>query len=153
MSAVAATACADDDPEANITAARRWTDEVWTNQQLDVLDEIADPAILHHGAAFPDAHGVQAVKDAVKRQLEAFPDFKGTVEGAFADGDLVVVRWSATGTNEGSFIGVPPSGKPVNFTGINVYRFACGHIIESWSEMNALAVLRQIQEAGGTPTP
>lgn len=151
LSAPAATPCADDSPDANLATARRWTEDVWTGKQLDALGEIADPAILHHGAAFPDVQGIPALEGAIKGQLETFPDFSATVDEAFADGELVVVRWSATGTDEGGFLGLPPSGQQVDFTGINVYRFACGRIVESWSEMNALAILLQIQGAEATP--
>jgi predicted ester cyclase len=153
VAAAATTPCADDSPEANIAVARRWTDEVWTDKNLDVLDEIASPAIVHHGAAFPDVHGVDALKEAVSRQIAAFPDINLTVDEAIADRDLVVVRWSGTGTNEGEFLGLAPTGREVMLTGINVYRIACGQIVESWSELNGLDLLRQIQEAAGTPTP
>jgi predicted ester cyclase len=148
----AATPCASDTPEANLAVTKRWSDEVWNGQNLDVLEEIASPAIVHHGASFPDAHGVDELKQALSRQFEAFPDIQIAVDAAFADGDLVVVRWSGTGTNEGEFLSVAPSGKNVEFTGINIYRMACGQIVESWSEMNGLAVLQAIQGAAATPT-
>lgn len=145
----AATPCAGDSPDANLTVATRWTDEVWGDKNLDVLDDIAHPAITHHGASFPDTHGVEELKQGIGRQIAAFPDMALTVDSAFADDDTVIVRWSGTGTNEGSFLGFPPSGQEITMTGINIYRLACGQIIESWSEMNGLALLRQIQDAEG----
>jgi len=152
----AASPCAGESAEANLAVATRWTDEVWSEQQLDVLDEIAHPEIVHHGASFPDAYGVEEIKQAIGRQFEAFPDMELAVDSTFADSDTVVVRWSGTGTNEGEFLGLPPSGQETTLTGINIYRLACSQIIESWSEMNGLALLQQIQEADGsapaTPT-
>jgi predicted ester cyclase len=151
----AATPCADDSPEAGLTLAERWTDELWTGQNLDVLDEIAAPDILHHGGAFPDAHGVEAVKEGVSQQLVTFPDFHAAIDAAFADGDLVVVRWSGAGTNDGEFIGLAPTGQEIAITGINIYHVNCGRIVESWSEINGLAMLRQVQgdEAAAAATP
>lgn len=147
LAAAAATPCADDSPDANLAIAERWTTDVWTGQDLAVLDEIASPEIVHHGAAFPDVHGVEALKESIGRQIATFPDISLTIDVAFADGDLVVVGWSGTGTNEGEFLGVPPSGQETTLSGINIYRIACGKIVESWSEMNGLDVLRQVQGA------
>src|SRR5215216_3249471 len=125
-----ATPCDDDSAEANVATARRWTEEVYTGKDLAVLDEILDPAAVHHGAAFPDTAGVQGIKDALAGTFASFPDISLAVDETIADGDLVVVRWSGTGTNDGSWLGMEPTGKSVNLTGINIYRFACGKIVE-----------------------
>jgi predicted ester cyclase len=143
--AAAATPCVDESAEANVATARRWTEDVYTGKDLAVLDEILDPSAIHHGAAFPDAAGVEAIKGALAGTLAAFPDINLAVDDTIADGDLVVVRWSGTGTNNGPWLGMEPTGKAVNFTGINIYRFSCGKIVESWSEINALDVLRQLK--------
>ena len=149
----AATPCADDTPEGNLAVARRWTEDVFTDKNLDALDEILAPDAVHHGAAFPDAHGVQAVKDALSRQFASFPDMAFTIDAAIADGDLVAVRWSGTGTHEGAFLGVEPTGAPVMMTGINIYQIDCGKIVEGWSEMNAWQMLQELREASAAATP
>jgi predicted ester cyclase len=152
----AATPCATDSPEANLALVERWTNDVWTGQDLAVLDQIASPNIVHHGGAFPDAHGIEAVKDGVRSQLAVYPDITLGIDATIADGDLVAVRWSGTGTNEGEFLGHAPSGKEIAISGINIYRVNCGKIVESWSEINGIGMLRQIQgaetEAMATPT-
>jgi steroid delta-isomerase-like uncharacterized protein len=149
-----ATPCAGAGADANLETAERWTTEVWNNQELDVLDEIAAPEILHHGAAFPDVSGTEALKGSLTRQFEAFPDITLNIDDAFADDNVAVVRWSGTGTQEGDFLGESASGKPVNISGVNVYRMECGKIVESWSEMNALDVLYQIRDTEtGEATP
>jgi predicted ester cyclase len=143
-SAPAATPCADDSSDANVATARRWTEDVYNGKDLAVLDEIVDPSAVHHGAAFPDVAGVEAIKEALAGTFASFPDITLTVDDTFADGDLVVVRWSGTGTNDGPWLGMEPTGKTAHFTGINIYRFACGKIVESWSEMDALNVLNEL---------
>lgn len=149
----ASTPCAGDSPEANLALVERWTTDVWVGQELAVLDEIASPDIVHHGAAFPDSHGVEAVKEGIQSQLAVFPDMDLVVDQAFADDHLVVVRWSGTGTDEGGFLGNPPSGQETAMSGINIYQVHCGQIVESWSEINGLGMLRQIQEAEASATP
>ena len=57
----------------------------------------------------------------------------------------MLVRWTGKGTHTGTpFLGVATSGKPVEWSGMNAFRFQCGRIIEGWSEANGLALLRQL---------
>lgn len=149
----AATPCAEDSPESNLPLVERWTNEVWNAQNLDVLNEIASPDIVHHGGAFPDAHGVDEIVEGISRQLETFPDIALTIDETIADGDLVVVRWSGAGTNLGEFIGHAPTGATIPISGINLYHVSCGKIVESWSEINGLEILQASLGAAATPVP
>ena len=40
-----------------------------------------------------------------------------------AEGNVVVVRWTLTGTNDGEFMGVAPTGKKIKTTVMNFYYF------------------------------
>lgn len=149
--ALVATPCPDDSPEANTAAARRWTEEVINQGRIDLLDELLDPGIVHHGASFPDVQGIEGVKEALARVIDVFPE-QLIVDLTVAGDDIVAVRWTGTGTHEGPFLGVEATGREVTLTGINVYRFSCGRIVESWSEINALDLLLQIRgSAEATP--
>jgi predicted ester cyclase len=153
MTAPAATPCADDSAEANIELARRWSEEVWTGQDLEVISEILAPSAVQHGAAFHDVQGPEAVAEAVGRQLESFPDIEITVEEAIASDNLVAVRWTGTGTQEGEYLGLAPTGQVADMTGINIYRISCGQVVESWSEMNLIQILQELREGTGEATP
>jgi predicted ester cyclase len=109
--------------EENEATARRWHDEVINEGDLAVIDEIVASDIVHH-----------------------------TIERVFTDGDNVIIRWQAEGTNEGEFQGYAPTGKWVTWSGINIFRIECGLIAEEWSEVDGLGRLRQLG-ALGTPTP
>lgn len=151
---VAATPCAAEaSAEENAEVARRWFDEVLNEQDLAVLDEILDPAIVHHGSTVPDAAGIEGVTAALGGLLTSVPNLNVTVEYVLADQGGVAIRWSATGTQEGPFVGMEASGATLELEGTNVYRMACGKIVESWSELNALEILRELQEASGQATP
>ena len=67
-----------------------------------------------------------------------------------ADGDRVVLRWTARGTNTGEMMGMPATGKPATVTGIIVNRLAAGKIAEGWGNFDALGMLQQL---GVIPTP
>jgi len=66
------------------------------------------------------------------------------------EGDKVVERFSFKGTNTGSFMGVPATGKKVTSSGMSVFRIANGKIVEHWGENDALGTMQQL---GLVPTP
>lgn len=143
-------ACMATTPEQNLATARRWTEDVLTGRNLDLLDEILAPDIVHHAGVFPDQHGPAAVKGMLGALLAVSPDAVYTVDRTVAADDLVAVRWTMKGTMTGTFMGQQANGNPIDITGINIYRFACGKIAEGWSETDGLALLQQI---GGGPKP
>lgn len=57
-----------------------------------------------------------------------FPDLTTTVEAVLDDGDLAAVRWSGIGTHEGGQVGVPPTHRKVNFSGIDIVRISDGKL-------------------------
>jgi predicted ester cyclase len=75
---------------------------------------------------------------------QGFPDVVSTLEDLIAEGDKVVARWRARATHQGEYMGVPPTGKEVEFTGISVYRIEGGRIAESWTIEDELGLMRQI---------
>jgi predicted ester cyclase len=56
----------------------------------------------------------------------------------------VVTRWTARGTHEGEYHGIPPSGKEVTFAEVAIYRMADGKIAEQWGFPDVMDLLRQI---------
>jgi steroid delta-isomerase-like uncharacterized protein len=74
----------------------------------------------------------------------AFPDLLFKVEDEVAEGDVVVDRWSATGTSKGPFNGAPPSGKQFRIEGIGWYRLKSGQFIENRVNEDTLGLLQQI---------
>jgi steroid delta-isomerase-like uncharacterized protein len=145
-------ACHVTSEEENEATARRWFDEAINDSDLAVLDEIAADDIVHHAGTFPDVQGRDAVKGILGALHTGFPDVRHTIEQVITKDDVVVIRWQAKGTHEGTFQGFAPSGKPVTWTGINIFRFECGKIAESWSEVDGLGRLNQLGLIA-TPTP
>jgi steroid delta-isomerase-like uncharacterized protein len=82
--------------------------------------------------------------------LSAFPDIQRTVEDQFTDeSQMVVTRWTATGTHLGYFMGIAPTGKRLTVTGIAIHRIASGQIVEEWQEWDTLGLMQQL---GVVPT-
>jgi SnoaL-like polyketide cyclase len=67
-----------------------------------------------------------------------------TVEDLIAEGDKVVCRNVVTGTHQGEYLGLPPTGRPVTYNEIFIFRFEGGRIAETWGVVDLLAQLRQL---------
>ena len=149
--------CPTTTEDENAAIARRWHEEAINHHDLTVLDEILAPDASHDSATFSTNPGPRAVLGAL---LTGFPDVRHTVEAVITQGDLVVIRYTATGTHAGEFQGYAPTGKRVTWTGINIYRLECGRIAEVWSELDGLGRIAQLTgtataatPVAGTPTP
>jgi predicted ester cyclase len=66
------------------------------------------------------------------------------IEDLIAEEDKVVARWWSRATHRGDYMGIPPTGKEVEFTGISFYRIEGGKIAESWTIEDELGLMRQI---------
>lgn len=139
-----AATCPPGSAEENAEIARRWTEDALDTHDLDVLDEIVAADIVHHAGIYVDEIGRDALKRDLAALIASFPDIRFTADVVAASADKAAVRWTGRGTNDGEFQGGPPTGKHVEFTGTNVYRIACGMIVEGWSEPDSLGLLQQL---------
>jgi steroid delta-isomerase-like uncharacterized protein len=150
--ATPAAECPETTAAENEAMARRWFEEALNGADLAVLDEILAEEFTYHSAALGEVTAEEAAEKVLGPILTGFPDAHYTVEEAFTGEDVVTLIWSARGTHTGEFQGYAPTGNTAKWTGINVYRFACGRIVEAWAESDALGRLRQLGVVG-TPTP
>src|SRR5439155_22952243 len=87
---------------------------------------------------------VAGAKQVFSFYRAAFPDLQVNAEDLIAEGDRVVARWSSSGTHKGDFMGIPPTGKQVQITGIDLFRFSGGKIAEHWGVFDQLWMLQQL---------
>ncbi len=128
----------------NKAVAMRWQ-KIWGSQtDLADLDEFIAADFVSHSAPPGLAPGIEGVKQWVSIFYNAFPDLDGAVEDVVAEGDKVAVRFSGTGTHQGDLFGIPPTGKAIKTTGINIFRIADGKIVEHWNNADDLGVMQQL---------
>ena len=131
--------------EANKALVRRFYDEVWARGNLDVADEVfADEYERHDFRAGDPPAGPEGQKQIAAAFRAAFPDLTWKIDFILADGDLVAGRWTATGTHRGPWAGVEPTGRAMRFSGINVFRFADGKVVEIWNHRDDLGLFEQL---------
>jgi predicted ester cyclase len=107
-------------------------------------DELVEPDALMRTPLPIEATGAQLLKEVFARLLRAYPDLHITIEDLVEEGDKVVCRDTVTGTHQGEYMGIPPTGKSVTYDEIFIARFAGGRIAETWGVVDVLSQMRQL---------
>lgn len=133
-----------DDPAAARALARVWFDDVINRRDLDAIDRTYAPEYAHHGngGAVMDRRQARRFAEAL---LAASADRRATVHEQLVDGDVVITRWSSTGTHTGAFLGIPATGKEFTVRGIVMSRMAGGRIVEDWEYTDAPLALAHLR--------
>lgn len=120
--------------------------ETAVNQQDDeLLEEIFAADLSHHFHGGRETYGGLDEFRAYLREFHgAFPDGTISIEQVVAEGDLVAVRYTGSGTHEGAFMGVPPTGEEVALSGMRIARLEDGKITEVWGQRDDLGLLVQL---------
>jgi len=92
------------------------------------------------------------VKEVFARLHRAFPDLHITIEDLIAEGDKAVARNTVTGTHQGEYMGLPPTGKSIPYNEIFIVRLADGRIAETWGVVDVLSQMRQLGAIPGGPS-
>lgn len=92
-----------------------------------------------------DAHpGMEALRSHFPAFKAAFPDIKAEIQQQIVDGDRVATHWIFSGTHQGTFYGIPATGKPVRFQNVSIARVKDGRVVAYNSETGWLTMLTQI---------
>jgi predicted ester cyclase len=134
--------------ETNKALAEAFVREVYNERKLDRIPFYVGESFIDRSPGAPaDAKGPGYVRKQADSSFTVTPDLRFTNERMVAEGDRVAIHWTATGNS------VPPGSKqtrPTKVSGISIFRYAEGKIVESWDIVDRLALMRQL---GFTVTP
>jgi predicted ester cyclase len=116
-----------------------------------VMDEIFHPSYQFNLPGIPGPLSLGATTNFYKSLYQGFPDLKHNIIEQVAARDKVVSRWVATGTHTGHFMGVAPTGKKVEYSGINVYTIDNGKFALSNVNWDLLSLFHQIGAVSPNP--
>jgi steroid delta-isomerase-like uncharacterized protein len=103
------------------------------------------PDVIMNLAELPEPQRGQEVwRQGFEMMKHAFPDLRAHIEDLVAAGDKVAVRLRFHGTHSGDFLGIPATGRAIEYVSHEFYRVADGLIAEEWICSDMATLLRQL---------
>ena len=93
--------------QANKAIIQRLYEEGFNRGNLSVVDELFAPDFAYRTPTPTGEQGRDAIKQGIGLVRSAFPDIHYTIEDEVAEGDKVVAYWTAHGTHQATFLGIP----------------------------------------------
>ncbi len=129
--------------EVNTAALERMAEMVNTGK-LDTLDEVVDQDAIDHDPAPGQAPGPEGFKDFFTALRTAFPDLQLAPVTVVADDEHVAMAYTISGTHEGEFQGIAPTGQRISARGVEIVKFRDGKLIERWGSSDEVGILTQL---------
>jgi ketosteroid isomerase-like protein len=130
--------------KANITIVRNFFEAGPSKGDLATADVLLHPEFSLHTPLPTPGPGIAAMNNVITTCRAAFHGLQVTMDDIMADGDRVTVRFTARGVHNGEFMGLPPTGKAITMTGIEIFRIKEGKIAELWGEPNLMGLMQQL---------
>ncbi len=135
-------------PQSNMELMRA-AFEALGRRDADAVVKLMPSDFLINIAGVPyQKRGIDTWRKHAEILFSAFPDIQVKIEDIFAAEDKVAVRLRISGTHAGEFLGVPPTGKRVEYESSEIYRIADGKIAEEWICSDTLTLMAQIGGGG-----
>jgi predicted ester cyclase len=109
-----------------------------------IIDGRIDEAWVGYHPFAAQVPELELVGRGIATMGAAFPDLRMAEADSLREGEKVAFRWILSGTHEGEFMGVAPTGRRVEAMGMDIVRLADGEIVEHWGEFDAMGLLRQM---------
>jgi len=129
--------------EVNLAAQHHLADNVNAGNVDAAVETFAEHAVDHDPAP-GQAPGREGFRQFWAGMTAAFPDAQIAGRHVVVDDDHVVVAYTLTGTHQGEFAGIAPTGRKIEVNGIQIGRFVDGKIVERWGASDELGVLKQL---------
>ncbi len=130
--------------EANTALVRRYVEQVPNGGHFEVVDEMASPNYKRYLSAATAPVNAAANKQRLAGLRTVFPDLQITIDDMIAEGDRVVYRGTARGTQQVAFMGIPPSGKQGTVSVTEIFRIENGKIVEHWGGPDTMDLVQQL---------
>jgi predicted SnoaL-like aldol condensation-catalyzing enzyme len=135
--------------EQNKALVRRIFEEGINQNKPGVFDELIAPSYVNYDFPAP-APGPEGLKMIIGLFQAAFPDMRVTIEEELAEGNKVITRGYFSGSHQGDFQGIPPTGRQIKVKYIDIWRVENGKLVENWVQMDQLGLMQQL---GVIPAP
>jgi len=130
--------------DAAKAVVRRNTEEVQSRGNFAVFEELFADDFVDHTPQPNMTPNKEGVRDLYHRLRAAFPDFRADIHWQAADGELVTTYKTYHGTHEGTFLGMAPTGRKIQFETVDVMRVRNGKITDHWGVANLFSLMQQL---------
>ena len=130
--------------DENKKIVRRYIEEAVNTGNVENLDKIISPDYIETLDPSKKVLGVEGARQHIMGVRQTFPDLHLTVEKQISEGDWVVTCITARATHQGEWLGIKPTGKKVEITGVNVDKIVNGKIVEHGGAANMFEALLNI---------
>jgi steroid delta-isomerase-like uncharacterized protein len=129
----------------NKELALKVNEEVWNRGNFECLEEMFATDFVQHFLPFgTKIIGLEEFRKSASAHRAAFPDWAEAINVVIAEGDYVALQFTSTGTNTGSFMGNPATGKKIRINEISIFRIVEGKIVEQWLLPDILSLNQQL---------
>ena len=128
----------------NKRLVRRFIEEVINTGNVENIEAFVseDYTEVYNNAVYPV--GIEGAKNHITGVRRTYPDLTLRVERQIAESDWVATQITARGTHEGEWMGIAPTGKALQYSGVNLDRVVDGRIVEHGGAANMMEPLLEI---------
>ena len=118
---------------------------IWNEGDLGLIDDLVGPGFVRHVVDISeDIIGAEGFREDVAARRTVFSDFHVNFDEVIVAADTIVLRWTVTGTNNGAFGELPPTGASIQLSGASVIHVIDGKFAEEWMYYNEGAMMQQL---------
>jgi predicted ester cyclase len=138
------------DADANKALVRAFVMRIQDGGDIEATGEYIDGACIDHSAPPGLPAGLEGTKVIFRMIRAGFPDHDAVIHHQIAEGDMVATYKSFTGTHQGEFLGVPPTGRRATIRVMDFVRVRDGKIVDHWNVLDIAGLMQQLGvQAGG----
>ena len=129
--------------EVNLQSLGKFAEAVNTGK-FDFFKEAVSAENIDHDPARGQVPGPEGYRVFFGGLREAFPDLSVALETLVADEESIALAYTLSGTQNGSFMGIAPTGKKMKIRGVQIAKFKDGKMVERWGSSDELGMLQQL---------
>ncbi len=122
---------------------QEYVEKVWNQADLAAFKKLITPTYTYQIGEQPTRNAL-AMEQFLLATHSAFPDWHIEIVDMITEDNKVAIRWDGQVTHEGSFNGIPPTGKRITVSGINTYHIANGKVAAEWEQTDTISMLHQM---------
>ena len=131
--------------QENKVLARYYLEQIFNAQNLAAIDEFYSPELVDHSDPQDPRASLKVYRLKIVLFLGAFPDLHVEYQDFTCEADRVFSRYTLSGTHRDEFAGIAATGKWVRVSGMDMLRFREGKVVEHWTELDLLGLMRQLE--------